>query len=356
MQKSINFVLSLVRRYWKPLLFGSIVALLAVEALLARLMTRPDWAAQRPGPLLESARMMYRMNTPILQYLHGQHDPALGYRMQAGTCTFKSAEFEVPYRFNSAGLRDDEQSLAAPEIIFLGDSITLGWGVEEKNTFAHIVERETGMRGLNAAVSSYGTARQMMLLQQLDTSALRYLILQHHANDGQENLAFSQNTNALPVMSPETFARLAAHEQKKARGMCFRHIRALARKWLEKKRNRPGMAIPPQDEVQPFLHALAFGNNKIPAGTKLILLDLDERNITSPAFTVLLKDEITRSDYPLWIREAIFIDTFSSPGPDDCYNLDGHPDARGHAILAEKILSALHNNSPTNILPDDHYP
>lgn len=54
---------------------------------------------------------------------------------------YSTSEFETTLAFNSQGLRSSEEALQAPEIIFLGDSVTMGTGVEKNETFAHLVTK-----------------------------------------------------------------------------------------------------------------------------------------------------------------------------------------------------------------------
>ena len=67
-----------------------------------------------------------------------QYDPETFYTLKAnGTCRFSNIEFETTYSINSAGLRDEEADLIAPTVIALGDSFTLGAGVESEVKAAH---------------------------------------------------------------------------------------------------------------------------------------------------------------------------------------------------------------------------
>jgi lysophospholipase L1-like esterase len=76
----------------------------------------------------------------------------------------------VSVRTNSAGFRDDEYSLEKGDrwrIIFLGDSLTLGWGVEKESTFEQLLEHELNMRTptevINLAAGNYNTVQEVNL-------------------------------------------------------------------------------------------------------------------------------------------------------------------------------------------------
>ncbi len=109
------------------------------------------------------------------------------------------------YSINSQGVRDDEDSLDEPEVIVAGDSYSMGWSVRQEETYASVLERMTGWKVLNTGISSYGTAREMELLRQVDRSRLRYLILQYCANDFAENQAYIDGGGRLPQRPPEWY-------------------------------------------------------------------------------------------------------------------------------------------------------
>lgn len=77
----------------------------------------------------------------------------------------------VPVRINSNGLRDDEYPVDKGDkrrIIFLGDSLTLGWGVRQEETFESLIEAELGRRGLaaeslNFGIGNYNTEQEVYL-------------------------------------------------------------------------------------------------------------------------------------------------------------------------------------------------
>ncbi|WP_128543389.1 GDSL-type esterase/lipase family protein [Larkinella soli] len=119
-----------------------------------------------------------------------RYDPRLIYRLKPGQGHFRNLEFSTSLRINSRGLRDDEASLHQPELIVLGDSFSMGWGVEQEETFPQLLEHHTGRKVLNAGISSYGTAREYLLLQELDRSHCGTLVIQYCDNDLSENMVY----------------------------------------------------------------------------------------------------------------------------------------------------------------------
>ncbi len=132
-----------------------------------------------------------------------RYDSTLFYTLPPGDHTFSNLEFKTRYQVNQLGFRDDSVSLEKPEIIFLGDSYTMGWGVEKPETFEDLIEKELGRKCLNAGIASYGTARELLTLDRLDLSACRLLVLQFCKNDRLENRTFVEHGNFLPVSDVE---------------------------------------------------------------------------------------------------------------------------------------------------------
>jgi len=88
-----------------------------------------------------------------------------------------SSEFSVRYRTNSLRLRDPERPVPKPDGVFrilvLGDSLTFGSGVDDRDTFVRQLERLLNRRGdrrrfevINAACASWGTAHHLVFLEE----------------------------------------------------------------------------------------------------------------------------------------------------------------------------------------------
>jgi lysophospholipase L1-like esterase len=99
----------------------------------------------------------------------------------------------VRVRTNSQGFRDDEVPVArgdARRLIFLGDSLTLGWGVEKQQTFEHRLEqqlsREQPTEVINLGVGNYNTTQEVHLFL---AKGLRYrpdqVVLFYFINDAE---------------------------------------------------------------------------------------------------------------------------------------------------------------------------
>lgn len=152
----------------------------------------------------------------IMQFQEGcgRYHPDLGYTLKPGTFVFTEIEFSNEYHINSLGVRDDEESLTAPEMMFLGDSFALGWGVNQTETFVKQLGARTKQKALNTSVPSYGTVREMIMLRKVDRSQLKCLIIQYCGDDYDENRLYYINGNRPQIMRAETFQKLTALHSK----------------------------------------------------------------------------------------------------------------------------------------------
>ncbi len=197
--------------------FMGVLTWALLYGVLALLGTVP--AFSRIEALRPLALRAYEADFRIIQFEPdcAQYDPEFFYRLRPGTCVFSNVEFRTEYQINSFGVRDDEDSLLAPEVILLGDSYAMGWGVEQDETFAALLERQMGRKLLNAGISSFGTARELMLLDKIDRSAADTVILQYCDNDKYENRTLLEDGSSLPIASEREYKETVAYQQSTLR-------------------------------------------------------------------------------------------------------------------------------------------
>jgi hypothetical protein len=126
--------------------------------------------------------------------------PDLGHRHQANA---HAALMNVDVRTESHGLRGPEiANQAAPgiaRIAFVGDSITMGWGVEEKETFAHqVIEGLTRashkVDGFNLGVGNYNTLQELALFRQVGVPLKPdIVVLAYFINDAEPIPTYSDD-------------------------------------------------------------------------------------------------------------------------------------------------------------------
>lgn len=289
-----------------------------------------------PVPLPVTRYLYERFDRRVIQVMPecARYDEVVTYTLRPGHCTFANREFSNTFSINAIGLRDDDASTQAPEIIVLGDSVAMGWGVEQDEAFPQTLERLTGRRTLNAGVSSYGTARELLLLQRLDRRALRHLVIQHSLNDLQENEAFLQ-----PGFRTLTFEAYAETVERQEADLAYFpgkyavhlliHLRTLATA-------APVPSDPPWEvrQARSFIGVL----ERSP-------VDLTELDLTVVVFdrAVAREIETIKSDAAgEHIRRLVVVDVSDLATVDEMhYRLDDHPTARGHAAIAERLAGQI---------------
>lgn len=330
-----------------------IVLLVFFEWLTGYLLNHPKHI---PQSMLWSFQYYYdRYDTRLIQFQGNAsvYDPRLFYRLKpTESFHYVNREFDNAFTTNSLGLRDDEASLAAPAIVSLGDSYALGWGVNQQETYTQLTEHKTGMKALNAGISSYGTARELLMLQQIDTSNLQYLIIQYCSNDRGENRSFINAGYNLNTSSRERYDSLVADEKRRLSYFPGKYFSLVAQNFLKKQANR----IIPLFNLK-IAREAAFDEEKSHAEAFLKVLSKSGLDFKKVRVIVFVLDPYTRmknnflkeveaaaAQFPYkeqFAGNLRMIDLSGTFQRDDYYLLDLHIRAAGHAKVAEKIMEAM---------------
>jgi lysophospholipase L1-like esterase len=281
-------------------------------------------------------------------------DPELKYRHRR---SFERTYQGVSLRFNERGLRDDPIAPKAPgefRVVLLGDSQTLGWGVEREDTWAVRLQRILGerspapLRVINAGVASYETRQQSRYLLregfELEPDLIVLLYLDNDLEiDDRPYDPWRQSS--LRGKRPGEVAELLARRTRLyqlwfyARQMrtAFAATRyeplqvGIPQEFEPSMREQPGwkasmeslrtIARAAADRGVPFA-VVHFDWIEFPFSREL---DRAVREAVAPvpvAYT------------PEWFRGRDVRDYFNSP-------VDSHPNAEGHRVLAEHIAVFL---------------
>lgn len=125
------------------------------------------------------------------------------------TCRPADASFPISnlYQIDLFG-RWESNQYESPRILVLGDSPTMGWGVNDDQTYSYLIGLSTPVPIFNLAVWSYGTARELLRARrhpQFKNS--KCLLIQYHENDLGENQTFL-SAQGLPSPTAERFESL----------------------------------------------------------------------------------------------------------------------------------------------------
>ena len=74
-------------------------------------------------------------------------------------------------------------------IAVIGDSIAMGWGVANDETYSYNLQKLSGQKVVNFGVSSYGTIREIKRLKLSKYyNQTNTIVIQYHLNDFHENM------------------------------------------------------------------------------------------------------------------------------------------------------------------------
>src|SRR5262245_822135 len=318
--------------------FNAIVSLGLLEGLLLLLLHAPGFTGATPRPVRRLVQQVYRhFNRMLIQFdpACSHYDPQLTYTMRAGECTFSNLEFSTRVYANPLGVRDSDDALVAPEVIVIGDSHAMGWGVEHDQTLVRAFARRTGLKTLDAGVSSYGTVREMRMLDRLDTTHLKYLIVQYADNDLPENRSFREHDGDIPITSEEQYQKIVDYYAAQRSYYPGKYVYRLFMKILRLEPPEPdqlnmGVASP-EEEADLFLNVLAHGSKTTGLdNVQVIVFEINEQIRPSRPFIAALDRERRRPEYTDWIQRLIAVDVAPKLTADDFYVLDDHMRPSGH--------------------------
>lgn len=273
-----------------------------------------------------------------------QYDDYVSYTLRPGECRFKNIEFDTHYAINSQGLRDSESALSGPEIIVLGDSFTMGWGVEQDEAYPKLIESLTGTKTLNAGISSYATARELRLLERLDKSNLKYLIIQYSDNDVRENQYLYDN-GGLDITTKEKWQEVS--EDHLARRDYFPGRYSLivlfhGWQWLAQSRqsvNNAADSISDAEEAKYFVNALKSSRVNL-NDYKVILFEINGHNNNDNNFIDAV-EKLIKTDGFVISDNFTFLHLEYKLSDDMYYIYDDHINNQGHRLISDEIVKLI---------------
>lgn len=129
--------------------------------------------------------------------------------------------YHYEYRNNDIGMRDTRQvgdfEKYPHKILCLGDSFTYGWGVNDNETFANILEKKINkdtIAVLNAGVSGVGTDYALKFFQvrgqELAPNTVIYFYFDNDINDNKANAYFHIENDSIIVNEQNSYATVNA--------------------------------------------------------------------------------------------------------------------------------------------------
>jgi hypothetical protein len=326
------------------LIFIIILILILYELLMLFLLRNPRFLRKLSRKIENSAGYLYvQGERKIMQFLEGCgcYHPDLGYTLKPGKFVFTEREFSNTYLINSLGIRDTEDALIRPEIVILGDSFALGWGVNQEETFAKLLEQKTKLKTLNTSVPSYGTVREMLMLRRVDLSSLKCLIIQYCGDDYDENLRFYLNGNRPQIMRAQTFQDMMTSQSRPNKYFFGKYLLLKIKKKIEESRSLSEETVEDTqlNDVDLFLHVLRQ-NEDILSSVPIIVFEMNGKNQTN-IFTTGLKEKMINDNNPPFIKNLIVLDMLQYLKDKYFYILDDHLNYQGHIVIADLLCNAI---------------
>jgi hypothetical protein len=334
-QKSIS---SFLARF-ALMLVATAAALTVCELLILSFFWWPSLVKHLSPRLQRVIRHLYmEYDRPIVQYMPecARFDSELFYTLRPGQCTFKSREFSVELAINHLGVRDSEDALIAPEIVVLGDSYAMGWGVEKRARFADRLKELTGYRVLDAGVSSYGTVRELRMLERVDLSHVKFIVLEYDVSDDAENHDFVDRQDTLRPSDEASYARVVGTELARRRYFWCKYVLAFVHAALFPWA-RADPAASATEPAEAFLHALEHAARRPLDGIQLIAMGSHEYADFFAQVDALRHDP-KRSRF---VREMKILDLTGLLTPGHYFLLDDHLNPKGHALVARELFKLI---------------
>jgi hypothetical protein len=202
------------------------------------------------------------------------------------------------------------------------------------------------LKVLNAGISSYGTVRELKLLDRLDTSRLKVLVVQYNETDLVENLAFRDHGGAVPILAAGQYqatvdwyqARQGYWPGKYTSGLFMKITRLEA---PDPNAPRTPASISALDEATLFVNVLARGTKTPLDGVKLIVFEASEQ-IRPPRSFLANVAVVSRGDQqPAYVQRLRALDVAPLLEEHDFYSLDDHLRASGHEKIGRALAEAI---------------
>jgi hypothetical protein len=272
------------------------------------------------------------------------------YTLAPGLCRFRNAEFNTVLDIDRDGFRTSPGSAVdgAAKVAVIGDSFAMGWGVGQDETFASLIGRDRRYKVRNLAMSSYGTARELLALQRFAPDA-EIVILQYTTNDLRENVEFLKGPAAFVANAParaveyaellETY-RNRPQSRRLVQDVANTLVGHLAWSWrlLRLPPRRTSSPTPQrvmEGEASAFAAVLSAFRSLLEGKTVIVLdcLPRMERQNFAPTF----RKALAAAGFPA----IAVVDLAGVLRPRDHYHLDDHLRASGHAAIAARVLAEL---------------
>lgn len=264
-------------------------------------------------------------------------------------------EFTMRFTTNSDGFRGSELGIPSSRpILFLGDSFTMGYGVNDGEEFPALVRKALSERSskvvsvINAGMGDNGNGRWVKFLR---AEGKRYnpglVVLQIHANDFQDNIRerlFERSPTGelieLPVPSPGA-NRMIQSLVEGVPGLANSYLIGLVRQVSWPSNSPYG---DPDSESSPVnSDRTSLEEQLLFRLLEEVLTICEDQGWQILAVLVDIPDErLAKMEKFFSVRDVLtVVIPTKQDRPDLYYKVDGHWNASGHSFAADRILEAV---------------
>jgi len=258
----------------------------------------------------------------------------LWYEPKIGSCNFNNSEFNTSLNFDKYGRVSSRPNFFEKEsIVVIGDSHTMGWGVNDEETFSAILEKKIDRTVFNLGVSSYGTYRELLRLENSGVlNLVNTIIIQYCDNDLEENVARKYSDKEKPLYDINSYKALLEasniNEYQVIRKWVMYTIFELPFNIIQnilKKENNYRNKNDFESHIEPLIEIL----KKFPSIRKknVIIFYINGEGVRFENYKEKKLENI----------KFINIETTK----EDFFNIDDHLNTKGHMKIAEKINTFL---------------
>jgi lysophospholipase L1-like esterase len=296
---------------------------------------------------LVAAELIVRAAIPVRNVgpTFSEYDPVYGKRLKRSfQCTRIAAEFTMQFSTNSLGFRGPEPSgFPSGGILFLGDSFTSGYGVNDGEEFPELVRRRLIAEGdpipvVNAGSGNIGNGYWLRFLQ---TEGRRFsprlVVLGFCVNDFADNLV-----DHLYELGPDG-TLISLHQPPRQEGarrmqemieavpvLPYSHLIGLARQVFSESSPGVSMADTSSDRLTWAIVDEVFAECErqgIPA--LLVTVGVEGARLAG------LEARAARHRIPVVVSPS------KIERPDLYYQVDGHWNIAGHAFMSREIMQPI---------------
>jgi lysophospholipase L1-like esterase len=310
------------------------VALFAVSMAFAMVM----------GELFARAFVPVRNVGPTFS----EYDPLYGKRLKKSfSCVRTATEFSMRFSTNSLGFRGSEpKTFPVNGVLFLGDSFTSGYGVNDGEEFPALIAHELsggsgsdGVPVVNAGTGNTGNGYWLRFLHKdLDVYAPRAIVFAFCTNDFLDNAVERFYTvdqrgglQESGIPPRQELARGAQSLIEAVPGLAYSHLVGFVRQLFSESGETPsGFGEGYADTLTYAILDQVFAYTE-KRGLRTILLQIEVDTLRAARI-----DEIARKHGAAIIHAPSSIEHAGF-----YYKVDGHWNAAGHRVVASELLPMI---------------